>query len=100
MTNLDQEIKKILTNHKVILFMKGDKFFPKCGYSKLAIDILNNYDLDYATFDILQDEAIRDQLKIYSSWPTYPQLYVNSELIGGSDILKEMHANNELANLL
>lgn len=94
------KIEQLLAENPVILFMKGDKYFPKCGYSKLAIEILNEYTDQYTTFDILKDEEVRQDLKTYSSWPTYPQLYINSELIGGSDILKEMHLNGELTALL
>jgi Grx4 family monothiol glutaredoxin len=100
MTNIDKEITELLNSYPVILFMKGDKHFPKCGYSRLAVEILNEYEIDYVTFDILQDENFREQLKLYSDWPTYPQLYVKSELIGGSDILKELHLNGELSTIL
>lgn len=94
------KIEALLTENPIILFMKGDKYFPKCGYSKLAVEILNEYTDNYTTFDILKDEELRNDLKQYSAWPTYPQLYVKSELIGGSDILKEMHLNGELTELL
>lgn len=97
--NSHSEIQKLLTNYPAILFMKGDKFFPKCGYSKLAVEILNEYNLDYATFDILKDEQIRQDLKIYSEWPTFPQFYYKQNFIGGSDILKEMHLAGELEKL-
>lgn len=100
MSSKNQEIEKLLTDYPVILFMKGDKYFPKCGYSRLAVEILNEYEIDYVTFDILQDEHFREQLKVYSDWPTYPQLYVKSELIGGSDILKELHLSGELEKIL
>lgn len=94
------EITTLLADHPIILFMKGDKYFPKCGYSKTAVEILDDYNIDYATFDILLDEQIRANLKIFSDWPTFPQLYINSELIGGCDILKQLHLNGELDNLL
>ena len=96
--NID-EIPKILASYPVILFMKGDKFTPKCGFSKTAADILIKHNVDFATFDILEDPEVRQLLKEYSKWPTYPQLYINSELIGGSDILTEIDQNNELSDL-
>jgi monothiol glutaredoxin len=96
---MNQEIHELLSKNPVILFMKGDKYFPKCGYSKLAVEILNEYGIDYATFDILKDENIRQSLKDFSDWPTYPQFYYNSQFIGGSDILKEMHLAGELEQL-
>lgn len=80
--------------------MKGDKFIPKCGFSKQAIDILNELKVPYITFDILEDEDLRQTLKIYSNWPTYPQLYINGELVGGTDIIKEMYLTGELQDLI
>jgi Grx4 family monothiol glutaredoxin len=102
MTNLslNQKIEQLLNEYPVILFMKGDKFFPKCGFSKTVVDILNEYQVDYVTFDILLDDEIRSGLKEYSNWPTYPQLYMKGDLIGGCDIIKQLHLNGELSKLL
>lgn len=97
---LDTKIKELLKNYPVILFMKGDKYFPKCGFSKTVVDILNESEAHYATFDILLDEEIRSGLKEYSDWPTYPQLYIKGDLIGGCDIIKQLHLNGELSKLL
>jgi monothiol glutaredoxin len=80
--------------------MKGDKYFPKCGYSRTVVEILNNYDIDFATYDILEDLELREALKSFSNWPTYPQLYIKSELIGGADIVSEIHLNGELESLI
>nr|CAI5828966.1 unnamed protein product [Callosobruchus analis] len=83
-----------------MLFMKGDRNAPRCGFSKQIIEILNQLKIHYDTFDILTDEEVRQGLKKYSEWPTYPQLYINGELIGGLDIVKEMTANGELQSML
>ncbi|KAJ8985331.1 hypothetical protein NQ317_008361 [Molorchus minor] len=83
-----------------MLFMKGNREQPRCGFSKQIIEILNNTGVKYETYDILCDEEIRQGLKTYSDWPTYPQLYVNGDLIGGLDIVKEMLASGDLATTL
>jgi monothiol glutaredoxin len=97
--NINEKIKNLLENNEIILFMKGDKFFPKCGFSKQARDILNELEVKYTTYDILEDEELRQALKEYSNWPTYPQLYFKEELIGGCDIIKEMYLEGELEEL-
>ncbi|KAJ8960613.1 hypothetical protein NQ318_013905 [Aromia moschata] len=83
-----------------MLFMKGNRTTPRCGFSRQIIEILNNTGAKYETFDILTDEEVRQGLKTYSDWPTYPQLYVNGELIGGLDIVKEMVTAGEFASAL
>jgi len=83
-----------------MLFMKGDKYMPRCGFSAKVLEILNFHGAKYTTFDILADEEVRQGLKEFSNWPTYPQLYINGELIGGCDIVCEMDAAGELAPLL
>lgn len=83
-----------------MIFMKGDRTAPRCGFSKQLIQIINETGVAYETFDILADEEVRQGLKTYSDWPTYPQVYVNGELQGGLDIIKEMKASGELINVL
>ena len=83
-----------------MLFMKGTAEMPQCGFSAKTVSILKSYAIPFKTFNILEDENIRQGLKEYSDWPTYPQLYVNSVLIGGCDIITEMHENGELKDLL
>lgn len=73
-----------------MLFMKGNPSEPKCGFSRQVVALLNDESIQFGTFDILNDEEVRQGLKQFSNWPTYPQLYVNGALIGGLDILKEM----------
>lgn len=84
-----------------MLFIKGTKEAPQCGFTKRLIDLLAKYpDCTYGTFNILADEEVCDGLPTYSNWPTYPQIYVNGELIGGIDILTELHEEGELGEIL
>ncbi len=95
-----QQIKQLVTEHPVVLFMKGSAQFPMCGFSGRAIQILKACGVSRLhTVDVLRDEAIRQGIKEYSDWPTIPQLYVNGEFVGGSDILVEMYQSGELQQL-
>ncbi|KAJ8264474.1 hypothetical protein GJAV_G00149580, partial [Gymnothorax javanicus] len=85
---LEHRLKSIINRSPVMLFMKGDKEVARCGFSRQMIEVMNGTGVDYDTFDILQDEEVRQGLKAYSKWPTYPQLYVKGELIGGLDIVQ------------
>jgi monothiol glutaredoxin len=80
--------------------MKGSKLFPQCGFSNTATQILNSFNIDYQTVDVLADERIRQGIKEYSSWPTIPQLYVAGEFMGGSDIMIEMYQSGELGEVI
>jgi monothiol glutaredoxin len=93
---IDQAVKAA----DVLLFMKGTPLFPQCGFSSRAIAILDHLGVEYATVDVLQDQAIRQGIKSFSDWPTIPQLYVKGEFIGGSDIMMEMYETGELAELM
>ncbi|CAH0673926.1 unnamed protein product [Spodoptera exigua] len=93
---LEDRLKALINRHDVMVFMKGNRDQPRCGFSKTLIQILNGTGVSYDTFDILTDEEVRQGLKEYSDWPTYPQLYVKGELIGGLDIIKELQSNGEL----
>ncbi|CAD2095379.1 glutaredoxin-like protein [Plasmodium vinckei] len=97
---INKKIENLLKSNKIILFMKGSKTFPQCKFSNAVVFMLNSLKIKYNTYDILQDEDIRSQLKIYSNWPTYPQLYINTELIGGHDIIKSMYDTNELKEII
>lgn len=98
----EKVIDQIVKEHNVVLFMKGTAQFPMCGFSGKAIQLLNecNSDFDVFTVNVLDDNDIRQSIKEYSNWPTIPQLYVNGEFVGGSDILIEMHKSGELQQLL
>lgn len=97
---LEHRLKAAINRNPVMLFMKGNKEAAKCGFSRQILEILNSTGLDYETFDILQDEEVRQGLKAYSNWPTYPQLYVKGELVGGLDIVKEMKESGDLVSVL
>ncbi|TPG07230.1 Grx4 family monothiol glutaredoxin [Sphingomonas oligophenolica] len=90
-------IDGIVKANKVVLFMKGSPLFPQCGFSSRAIAILDHLKVDYESVDVLQDQGVRQGIKAYSDWPTIPQLYVNGEFLGGSDIMMEMYESGELA---
>lgn len=91
LNSINERIQTLVESHSVLLFMKGSKLFPQCGFSNTACQILNSYNIDFMTVDVLADEAIRQGVKVYSQWPTIPQLYVCGEFIGGSDIMIEMY---------
>ncbi|XP_076006309.1 glutaredoxin 3 [Genypterus blacodes] len=93
---LEHRLKSTINRSSVMLFMKGDKEEAKCGFSRQILAIINDTGVDYETFDILEDEEVRQGLKTFSNWPTYPQLYVKGELIGGLDIVKELKESGEL----
>ena len=94
-------IKQQVTGNKVVLYMKGSPDFPQCGFSARAVQVLHACGVDeFFTVDVLQDPEIRQGIKEYANWPTIPQLYVNGELVGGSDIVTEMYQSGELQNLL
>lgn len=84
-------IQTLVDSNPVLLFMKGSKLFPQCGFSNTACQILQSYGIDFHTVDVLADDEIRQGVKTYSQWPTIPQLYVCGEFIGGSDIMIEMY---------
>ena len=98
--DLRARIETLLTSHKVMLFMKGTKSFPACGFSNTVVQILKREGVAFETFNILGDGDIRQGLKTYSSWPTFPQLYVDGKFVGGCDIVTEMHQNGELGPVL
>jgi Grx4 family monothiol glutaredoxin len=83
-----------------MLFMKGSPTDPRCGFSRKVVDILGELGVDYGTFDILSDDTVRQGLKDYSNWTTYPQLYIKGEFIGGCDIVLEMHQSGELKQVI
>ena len=93
-------IDALVKANPVVLFMKGSPLFPQCGFSSRAIAILNHLEVEFETVDVLQDQGIRQGIKAYSDWPTIPQLYVDGEFLGGSDIMMEMYESGELKQVL
>ena len=101
MTDAHQRIDELVKNHRVVLFMKGTSQFPMCGFSGRAVQILKACGVgDLKTFNVLEDDDIRQGIKDYANWPTIPQLYVNGEFVGGSDIMTEMYEAGELQQAL
>lgn len=98
--DVNARIKEQLESHDVLLYMKGTPDFPQCGFSGQTIAALNAIGKPYSTVNIFEDQEIREGLKEYSNWPTFPQLYVKGELIGGCDIVIEMYHSGELKTLL
>lgn len=96
----EERIKNLIKKENIMLFMKGEPDAPRCGFSRKMIEILHGSGASFGHFDILSDETIRQELKKFSNWPTYPQLYVNGELLGGLDIVKEMQEEGELLEAL
>jgi monothiol glutaredoxin len=101
MSDVQQRIAELVKNNRVMLFMKGTAQFPMCGFSGRAIQVLKASGVDdFKTFNVLEDEEVRQGIKDYAQWPTIPQLYVNGEFVGGSDIVMEMYQSGELQQLL
>ncbi|MGE3611192.1 MAG: Grx4 family monothiol glutaredoxin [Bacteriovoracaceae bacterium] len=98
--DLKSQIEGLLGSGKIVLFMKGNAQMPMCGFSANTVAILKQLNVPFKTFNILNDPDIRQGLKEYSNWPTYPQLYVNGKLIGGNDIVTEMYQSGELQEYL
>ncbi len=97
---INDRVKNLINSAPIFLFMKGTPQVPQCGFSANVVRILDGFHVSYNTFNILSDMDIREGVKSYSNWPTYPQLYVKGQLIGGSDIVTEMYQNGELESLL
>ena len=99
-TSLNDKLQQLINRHRIMLFMKGIPSSPRCGFSRQIVEILDSYNVSYDAFNILEDEEVRQGLKEYSDWPTYPQLYVEGDLVGGLDIVREMEESGDLKDLL
>jgi monothiol glutaredoxin len=97
---LKERLDNLVEQHKVLVFMKGNKLMPQCGFSNNVVQILNTLGVPFETVDVLADGDIRQGIKEYSNWPTIPQVYVNGEFLGGSDILIELYQKGELQQLV
>jgi monothiol glutaredoxin len=98
--DVSERIQKQLTDNPVLLYMKGTPDFPQCGFSAQTVAVLRNIGAEFAYVNIFEDPEVREGLKAYSNWPTFPQLYVNGELIGGCDITLELHQSGELKEIM
>lgn len=94
------EIENLIQNNNIVLFMKGYKEMPMCGFSGTVVHILRNLDVDFKDINILDDQEMRQAIKEYTDWPTIPQLYIKGEFIGGCDIIRELYSSGELKKIL
>jgi monothiol glutaredoxin len=99
-TDAQTRIKTLVDSNKIMVFMKGNKLMPQCGFSNTVVQILNKLGVPFETLDVLADPEIRQGVKEFSNWPTIPQVYVNGEFLGGSDILIELYQKGELQQLV
>lgn len=98
--SIEQRIKKQLEANNIVLYMKGTPDFPQCGFSARAVKLLNDCGASFTSVNVLEDPEIREGIKKYGNWPTIPQLYIKGELIGGSDIMMELHEKGDLQKLI
>ena len=94
------QIQEAIDKNKIVLFMKGTRNFPQCGFSGRIVKILEQYKAEYQEYDVLEDSELRDGIKSFSDWPTIPQLYVNGEFVGGSDIVYDMYKDGTIEEAL
>ena len=97
---LKQRIDNVVKQHKILVFMKGNKLMPQCGFSNNVVQMLNQLGATYETIDVLENDEIRQGIKEYSNWPTIPQVYIDGEFIGGSDIVFGLYQSGELQQMV
>jgi len=100
MSSVEERIQSLIGRNKVLVFMKGNRAIPMCGFSAAVVRVLDQLGVPYETVDVLEDPEIREGVKVFSSWPTVPQVYVNGKFIGGCDIVRDLHARGELEPLV
>ncbi|MBU6281855.1 Grx4 family monothiol glutaredoxin [bacterium] len=99
-SNVNDRIRDAIASNKVLIYMKGNRSFPMCGFSAATVEVFEELGVPYETVDVLKDPEIREGIKRFSNWPTIPQVYVAGKFIGGCDIVREMHAAGELEPLV
>lgn len=97
---IEQQINTLIDNNMIMIFMKGHKNNPQCGFSNTVVQIFNSLNIEYETFNVLEDLDIRNGIKEYSQWPTIPQVYIRGEFIGGADIILELYKTKELFEMI
>ncbi|MFO1463373.1 MAG: Grx4 family monothiol glutaredoxin [bacterium] len=100
MSDIQSKIAQQIRDHKILIYMKGTPAFPQCGFSAAVVDVFNRMGVPYQTVNVLEDPEIRDGIKVFSNWPTIPQIYIEGKFIGGCDIVREMYARGELQPLV
>jgi monothiol glutaredoxin len=96
MADVAERIQSTINSNKIVLFMKGNRSFPQCGFSAATVEIFEQLGAPFETVDVLQDMEIREGIKRYSNWPTIPQVYINGKFVGGCDIVRELYESGEL----
>jgi monothiol glutaredoxin len=100
MQDVQAKIAADVKKHKILLYVKGDRAMPQCGFSKAVMDVFDDLGVDYETRNVLEDPEIRDGIKMYTQWPTIPQIFINGEFVGGCDIVRDLHQSGELAEMV
>jgi monothiol glutaredoxin len=99
MASAVERIQSALATNKICIFMKGNRNFPQCGFSAATVQVFEELGVPYGTVDVLSDPELREQIKVYSNWPTIPQVYIDGKFVGGCDIVRELYENGELQTL-
>ncbi|HEY9818044.1 MAG: Grx4 family monothiol glutaredoxin [Synechococcales cyanobacterium K44_A2020_017] len=99
-SDINDRLSSLVNQDKIVVFMKGNKLMPQCGFSNNVVQILNSLGVPFSTVDVLADQEVRQGIKEFSNWPTIPQVYINGEFVGGSDILIELYQNGELQQMV
>ncbi|HJU28382.1 MAG TPA: Grx4 family monothiol glutaredoxin [Candidatus Binataceae bacterium] len=100
MSDAIERIQSAIANNKICVFMKGTRNFPQCGFSAATVQVFEQLGAPFGTVDVLSDPELRDQVKVYSNWPTIPQVYINGKFIGGCDIVRELYESGELQEMV
>jgi monothiol glutaredoxin len=100
MEDVQKKIAEDIKKHKILLYVKGDKGMPQCGFSKAVMDVFDDLGVDYETRNVLEDPAVREGIKVFTQWPTIPQIFINGEFIGGCDIIRDLYQSGELATMV
>ena len=100
MANALERIQSAIAGNKILIFMKGNRNFPQCGFSAATVQIFEQLGAPYETIDVLSDPEVRDQIKVHSNWPTIPQVYIDGKFVGGCDIVRELYETGELETLV
>ena len=100
MSDAIERIRTAISSDKIVIFMKGNRNFPQCGFSAATVEVFEELGAPYTTVDVLADQEVRDAIKTYSNWPTIPQVFINGKFIGGCDIVRELHASGELQTVV
>jgi monothiol glutaredoxin len=100
MADVVEQIQSAIAKNKILIFMKGNRSFPQCGFSAATVEVFEELGAPYSTVDVLADQEVRDAVKAYSNWPTIPQVFINGKFVGGCDIVRELHSSGELQTLV